>query len=264
MLVGERDVADAHHPAHLRRGPAAGLAGHRPPRLGPVGERPPHAALLVRARRGHGRQHARPLHRLRVPAPGQHQRLQLGPRELGQDAFDREPQHPVPELQPLPQRHRAGRSGPAPAHLPLDPGRRVLPRSPGHEPGPLPALGQPGPRARRPQPEVRRRLPARRHQLRPRASSRPAASRWWRTSPTSTTTATAGSTTTTCCSRSPCAAASPTRNLLLDDCDNTYFAFYAQDDWRRDSAADAQPGPALGDGHRRQEHQRLSGHEPAS
>jgi carboxypeptidase family protein/TonB-dependent receptor-like protein len=24
----------------------------------------------------------------------------------------------------------------------------------------------------------------------------------------------------------------PTRNLLLDDCDNTYFAFYAQDDWR--------------------------------
>lgn len=24
----------------------------------------------------------------------------------------------------------------------------------------------------------------------------------------------------------------PTRNLLLDDCDNSYFAFYAQDDWR--------------------------------
>ena len=27
-------------------------------------------------------------------------------------------------------------------------------------------------------------------------------------------------------------SATPERNLLLDDCDNTFFAFYAQDDWR--------------------------------
>jgi hypothetical protein len=27
-------------------------------------------------------------------------------------------------------------------------------------------------------------------------------------------------------------SATPDRNLLLDDCDNTFFAFYAQDDWR--------------------------------
>ena len=118
------------------------------------------------------------------------------------------------------------------AHLPLDPGRRQLPRAPGHRPGPDPARGQPGPRARRPQPQVRGRGAA---SSRPRStsgSSRPAAWRWSRTSPSSTTTATGAWTTTTCSSRSRCARRFPDRNLVLDDVDNTYFALYAQDDWR--------------------------------
>ena len=27
----------------------------------------------------------------------------------------------------------------------------------------------------------------------------------------------------------------PDRNLVIDDCNNTYLAFFAQDDWRRDA-----------------------------
>ena len=55
----------------------------------------------------------------------------------------------------------------------------------------------------------------------------------------------------------------PDRNLVIDDCNNTYLAFFAQDDWRVTPRADAEPRPALGDGHGRQERERLRRHEPA-
>ena len=38
---------------------------------------------------------------------------------------------------------RPGVAGRAAAHVPVDPGRQLVPRAAGHEPGPLPALGQP-------------------------------------------------------------------------------------------------------------------------
>ena len=67
-------------------------------------------------------------------------------------------------------------------------------------------------------------------------------------------TATAAWTTTTCCSRSRSAAASPTRTSCSTTADNNYLAVFVQDDWRVTPAAHAQRRPALRDGHRRQEH----------
>ncbi len=251
-----------HDSPHVRRRAAQRLAGDRPPRLEPLQPRPPHPPVRLRERGRHGPQHARTVDRLRHPAPGQHQRLQRGARELGEDAVAHEPQHPRPQLQPLPERHRARRPRHAPAHLSLHPGRRLLPRSPGHEPGPLAARGQPGRRAGRPQPEVRGRGAAHRQQLRPRRlpggpprdggelrgvrpqrrrageRRRPAlrgyaAERLSRPQP----------------------APGRLRQHLLRLLRPGRLA--------GDPRADPEPRPALGDGHERQEHQRLSRHEPA-
>ena len=204
MLVGARDAAHAHDPRHVRARPARATCSARPASTGPVGQREPaQPALLARERRRHGREHARPADRLGLPAPGERQPLQRGPRDAGRDVSRaRAGQHPERRATAA----SATRSCPSPRApqltFPSIQDGVLVPGAPGHRPGPLPGHRHLSLRPRAPtRLRARGRGAAREGGLRPRRlPGRPR-----RDGPglrrTSTTTATAGSTTTTCSSR---------------------------------------------------------------
>ena len=121
---------DAHDPAGAGPG-----AAHRLPRPGArrracLGERHAQPALRGGRPEQHCGQHARPLDRLLLAAPGQQQQAPAGPRHLDAHAGPDLRQHPARELQRLSQLDRARGAGP-PAHLPERAGRGELPRAAG-------------------------------------------------------------------------------------------------------------------------------------
>ena len=234
VLVGERDVADAHDRAALRRrrrcatGSASGASTGR--RLGqrpadrcatPSSTREDTGASTLDRSIGSASQR-------QASTNGYHAVLGTWVRTLSSS----QPQHALGELQPVPQLDRPGLAGHAAAHVPVDPGRQLLPRAAGHGPGPLPALGQPRARARRPQPQARRRGAAGEGRASTSASSRPAASRWSRTSPDFDHNGDGRVDDDDLLFAVTLRSGFPDRNLLIDDCNNTYLAFFAQDDWR--------------------------------
>ncbi len=178
-----------HRDPHDPQSPGPGAA-RRLPRPGAgrrqgVGQRHPQPALRDGGpgrRRG---QHARPVDRLLLAAPGGRQPAPPGPRDLDAHARPGVRQHAARELQPLSQLDRARRAG-APAHLPEHPGRVQLPRAPGHDAEALAGerlvlLGEGRPHA-----ALRRRGGAHLRAASTSASSGTGASSWCRTSRSST------------------------------------------------------------------------------
>ena len=188
-------------------------------------------ALRGAGRGGHGREHARPLDRLGLAAPGEREPPPPGPRDLDARHRGDRRQHAARELQRLPQLDRSRVARP-PAHLPEHPGRGQLPRAAGHHPEALAArrlgvLGEGRPHAAR-----RRRVRRTRTGRSTSASSATGASSWCRTSPQFDLNRDGRVDDNDLLFAVTLRSGKPDQNLLLDDCSSNYFAAFVQDDWR--------------------------------
>ena len=158
MLVGERDVGDAHHPADLRAAPLDDLLA-----IGRVDWRPNGADTLMlplrgRARDRYLRQHLDPRHRLGVAAPARHATATTRSSAPGRASLSPRCSTPRPfSFSTFNNAIRAGRAGPA-ADVPEHPGRRILPRAAGHDAEAPAGRGHRHVGARRPHPPRRRRV----------------------------------------------------------------------------------------------------------
>ena len=115
----------------------------------------------------HQRQHPRSRDRLGLAAAEERERLQLGRRHVDARRHVHVPERPDGLVQHLRQRDRAGH-GRAAAHLPEHPGRHLVPRPAGHDAEPLPARRQRDAGPRVAHGAGRRRVAAHRRALRPR------------------------------------------------------------------------------------------------